>query len=80
MQTSPCVRVEHYGAPQLFCFSPHKKWSHGELIRDGHDQTLTVDPAELKLLFQGMWDKDKAGNSYGQFPWRIGLLTPAVGR
>ena len=51
--------------------------SHGELIRDGCDQTLTVDPANLRLIFQGMFDKHKAGKAYGQFQWRIGMLTPA---
>jgi len=50
--------------------------SHGELIRDGVDQTLTVDPGNLRLLFQGVLDKDKRGKSYGKFPWRLGLLTP----
>jgi hypothetical protein len=50
--------------------------SHGELIRDGFDQTLTVDPRDLRFLFQGMWDKDKSGKAYGQFQWRIGMLTP----
>ena len=25
-----------------------------------------------------MLEKDKAGKGYGQFPWRIGLLTPAA--
>jgi len=54
--------------------------SHGELIRDGYDQTLTVDPGNLRLLFQGMLDKHKAGQSYGQFQWRIGILTPAAER
>lgn len=53
--------------------------SHGELIRDGHDQTLTVDPNDLRFVFQGMLDQDKTGRGYGQFSWRIGLLTP-VGR
>lgn len=54
--------------------------SHGELIREGNDQTLTVDPKNLKFVFQGMLDKDKTGKGYGQFPWRIGILTPvAVG-
>jgi len=52
--------------------------SHGELIRDGYDQTLTVDPGNLRLIFQGMLDKDKAGKGYGQFQWRIGMLTPVV--
>jgi hypothetical protein len=54
--------------------------SHGELIRDGHDQTLTVDPGNLRFVFQGMLDKDKAGKGYGQFPWRIGILTPVAQR
>ncbi len=50
--------------------------SHGELIRDGFDQTLTLDPNNLKLVFQGMLDKNKSGKGYGQFQWRIGMLTP----
>jgi hypothetical protein len=50
--------------------------SHGELIRDGYDQTLTIDPDNLRFIFQGMWDKGKSGRNYGQFQWRIGMLTP----
>lgn len=50
--------------------------SHGELIRDGFDQTLTVDPKHLRFVFQGMLDKDKSSRGYGQFQWRIGMLTP----
>ncbi len=50
--------------------------SHGELIRDGFDQTLTIDPQNLRFLFQGMLDKDKKRKGYGQFRWRIGILTP----
>jgi hypothetical protein len=52
--------------------------SHGELIRDGFDQTLTVDPNDLKFVFQGMLDEQKSERSYGDFPWRIGMLIPAV--
>jgi hypothetical protein len=51
--------------------------SHGELIREGNDQTMTVDPGNLRFVFQGMLEKEKAGRGYGQFPWRIGILTPA---
>ena len=51
--------------------------SHGELIRDGYDQTLTVDCENLQFIFQGMWDKHKSGKNYGQFQWRIGMLKPA---
>ncbi len=50
--------------------------SHGELVRDGVDQTLTVDPANLRFVFQGMLDKHKRGKGYGQFQWRIGMLKP----
>ena len=50
--------------------------SHGELVRDGYDQQLIVDPDNLRLIFQGMWDKDKSGRGYGQFQWRIGMLKP----
>lgn len=52
--------------------------SHGELIRDGIDQTLTVDPSNLRFLFQGMLEK--GGKGYGQFQWRLGLLTPVGSR
>ena len=50
--------------------------SHGELIRDGHNQTLTIDPTHWRFIFQGMLDRDKSGKGYGQFGWRIGMLTP----
>lgn len=50
--------------------------SHGELVREGCDETLTVDPGNLRFVFQGMLDKDKSGKGYGQFSWRIGMLTP----
>jgi hypothetical protein len=52
--------------------------SHGELLRDGIDEKLVVDPDNLRFLFQGMWDKDKLGKGYGQFSWRIGLLKPVA--
>jgi hypothetical protein len=50
--------------------------SHGELIREGCDETMLIDPNNLRFIFQGMWDKDKSGQGYGQFQWRIGMLTP----
>lgn len=42
--------------------------SHGELLRDGCDETMTVDRANLRFLFQGMLDTEKAAKSYRQFP------------
>ncbi len=49
-------------------------FSHGELIRDGNDETMTVDPAKLRVMFQGCSARDRQGKRYGQFPWRLGLL------
>jgi endo-1,4-beta-xylanase len=48
-------------------------FSHGELIRDGVDQTLTIDPCRLRYLYQGL-DPATSG-SYSQLPWRLALLT-----
>ncbi len=52
--------------------------SHGELVREGNDESMTVDPNHLQFVFQGMLEKDKSGKNYGQFQWRIGILTPAA--
>ena len=52
--------------------------SHGELIREGIDQRLVVDPNNLRLLFQGALQSQK-GAGYGAIPWRLGMLTPVAG-
>jgi hypothetical protein len=53
-------------------------FSHGELLRTGYDQNLEVDPARLQFLFQGVTDVAKAGKKYGDIPWQLGLLEPAL--
>jgi hypothetical protein len=50
-------------------------FSHGELLRTGHDERLEVDPARLRFLFQGVADADRQGKPYGEIPWKLGLLT-----
>ncbi len=50
--------------------------SHGELIRDGIDQKLEVDPANLRFLFQGVTEAKHSGKNYGQIPWSLGILEP----
>ena len=49
--------------------------SHGELLRSGHDQTLTIDPCKpLRFLYQGL-EAHAAGTDYIVLPYRLGLLT-----
>jgi hypothetical protein len=47
--------------------------SHGEMIRDGCDERMILDPNNLQLLYQG---RDPAVNTrYSLLPYRLGLLS-----
>ena len=52
--------------------------SHGEMIRAGYDETLTIDTCYLQYLYQG-FDPSAPTNPYNGIPWKLGLLTTTIG-
>jgi endo-1,4-beta-xylanase len=51
--------------------------SHGELIRDGYDQSLSISACDLTFLYQGIDPTvtQESVGGYNYLPYRLGLLT-----
>ncbi|MFI5378058.1 MAG: non-reducing end alpha-L-arabinofuranosidase family hydrolase [Tepidisphaerales bacterium] len=45
-----------------------------ELIRDGFDQTQTIDPKSFRMIFSGCTETDRAGKGPGEIAWKIGII------
>ena len=49
--------------------------SHGELLREGSDETMTLDPNNVTFLYQGLL-RDTREPNYLLLPYRLALLRP----
>ncbi|MDQ8202155.1 non-reducing end alpha-L-arabinofuranosidase family hydrolase [Pelagicoccus sp. SDUM812003] len=47
--------------------------SHGEMLREGYDQNLVLDPQNMIFLYQGM-DRHSQEKEYSQLPYRLALI------
>ncbi|HEX7469661.1 MAG TPA: non-reducing end alpha-L-arabinofuranosidase family hydrolase [Verrucomicrobiae bacterium] len=52
--------------------------SHGEMIREGNDERMILDPDNLMFLYQGISDADNRGD-YGRLAYKLGLLRAVKG-
>ena len=47
--------------------------SHGEMIREGNDERMILDPDNLMFFYQGLANADNRGD-YGRLSYKLGLL------
>lgn len=70
------VTDDYATGSRLIC-EAGQKWteevSHGEIIRTGYDQRLEYEPANTRILIQGLLLSEHHG-SYRKLPWKLGLL------
>ena len=52
--------------------------SHGEMIRAGHDETLTINACNMEYLYQGVDPGSTA--DYPHLPYRLGVLNARPGQ
>lgn len=54
------------------------KWtddiSHGEMIRSGYNQKMTINACNMEYLYQGV-DPNSGESDYNKLPYRLGLIT-----
>ena len=49
-----------------------KDVSHGEVVRDSYDETMTIDNCNMRFLYAG---KDPLSSAKTEpYPWKLGLL------
>jgi hypothetical protein len=53
------------------------KWtndiSHGEMIRSGYNQKMTINTCDMQYLYQGV-DPNSGVSDYNRLPWKLGLI------